>query len=107
MAHSQRRSLRKASGGRYHYSRTKKKYELGGFFARTKLDKDKKALTIRSRGGNNKQVTLSANQINVTDKKGKTTKTEILNVIENPANPQLLASHDSLSSLVILKGFPA
>jgi len=90
MAQSQRRSLRKASGGRYHYSRSKKKSELAGFSSSTKLSKERKAVKARGIGGNVKQVTLSANVINVTDKKGKTIKTEILNVVGNPANPQLV-----------------
>jgi small subunit ribosomal protein S8e len=90
MAQSQRRSLRKPSGGRYHYSRSKKKLELGGFPASTKLSKQRKVVNSRGMGGNKKQVTLSTNLINVTDKKGKTTKTEILNVVGNQANPQLV-----------------
>jgi len=90
MAQSQRRSLRKPTGGRYHYSRSKKKLELGGFPASTKLSKQRKVVGSRGMGGNKKQVTLSTNLINVTDKKGKTTKTEILNVVGNPANPQLV-----------------
>ncbi len=90
MAQSQRRSLRKASGGRYHYSRSKKKLELAGFPASTKLSKTRKVVKSREMGGSKKQVTLSTNLINVTDKKGKTTKTEITNVVGNPANPQLV-----------------
>ncbi|MFA6461728.1 MAG: 30S ribosomal protein S8e [Candidatus Woesearchaeota archaeon] len=90
MANSQRRSVRKASGGRYHYSRSKIKGELGGFPASTKLSKTRKVVSARGMGGKRKQVTLSTNLINVTDKKGKTTKTEILNVVGNPANVQLV-----------------
>ena len=90
MAQSQRRSIRKASGGRYHLSRSKMKSELGGFPASTKLSKTRKVVTSRGLGGKTKQLTLSTNLINVTDKKGKTTKTEILNVVGNPANPQLV-----------------
>lgn len=90
MANSQRRSVRKASGGRYHFSRSKIKCELGGFPASTKLSKTRKVVSARGLGGKRKQVTLSTNLINVTDKKGKTTKTEILNVVGNPANIQLV-----------------
>lgn len=90
MARSQERSKRKASGGRYHYSRSKMQYELAGFPASTKLSPEKRVRTVRLLGGNQKQVTLATNIINVTDKKGKTVKTEITNVIENPANPQLV-----------------
>lgn len=66
------------------------KSELGGFPASTKLSKTRKVVTSRGLGGKTKQLTLSTNLINVTDKKGKTTKTEILNVVGNPANPQLV-----------------
>jgi small subunit ribosomal protein S8e len=90
MARSQEKAVRKVSGGRYHYSRTKKKYELAGFPALTKLGKEKKAVTARGMGGNKKQVLLVANKINVADKKGKTVVLDILNVVGNPANPQLV-----------------
>ena len=33
---------------------------------------------------------LTADQVNVCDKKGKATKVEIINVVENPANPHLV-----------------
>jgi small subunit ribosomal protein S8e len=90
MARSTQRSLRKPSGGRYHYSRTKKSYELASNPANTKLDGKTRTKTVRVIGGNAKTVTLSTNVINVTDKKGKTTKTQILNVVGNPANPQMV-----------------
>ena len=41
-------------------------------------------------GANQKLSLLSAHEINLADKKGKTTKIEILNVVENPANPNLV-----------------
>lgn len=90
MARSQEKSKRKASGGRLRSSRTKKKYELAGFPALTRIA-DK--VVIRSKrvlGGNLKLRNLTTNLINVSDKKGKTQKTEIVNVIENPANPHLV-----------------
>lgn len=90
MARSTARSMRKPTGGRYHQSRSKKSYELAGFPANTKLSTDRRTHSVRGIGGNSKQVNLSTNIINVTDKKGKTTKTQILNVVGNPANPQLV-----------------
>jgi len=89
MARSQIRSRRKSSGGRYHSARTKKKRELARLPALTRLDK-RKSKQIRIKGGNLKQVLLTVNEVNVTDKKGKTQKTEIINVLENPANPNLV-----------------
>ncbi len=90
MARSQHRSLRKVSGGRYHYVRTKKKYELAGFLSNTKVEKTRKVVKNRVVGANQKLSLLSVHEINLADKKGKTTKTEILNVVENPANPNLV-----------------
>ena len=90
MARSQERSLRKLSGGRYHQARTKKKHELAGFPANTRLSKEKKVVEKRIRGGAVKHRLLSVNKVNVTKKDGKTQVTDILNVIENPANPHLV-----------------
>jgi len=90
MARAQTRSKRKASGGRYHTSRAKKKQELSGFPANTKLSDKIKQRIVRILGGNTKRKILSTNLINVSNKKGKVTKTEILNVIENRANPHLV-----------------
>jgi small subunit ribosomal protein S8e len=89
MANSQFRSKRKVSGGRYHSSRSKRKYELAKFPANTKIA-ETKSKTKRTLGGNNKRALLSVKQMSVADGKGKTQKTEIVNVIENPANPNLV-----------------
>ena len=90
MARSQHRSQRKSSGGRYHPSRTKKKYELAGFPANTKLADEQKVRKARIMGGNQKYSVLLAKKVNVADKKGKTVTADILNVVENPANPNLV-----------------
>ncbi len=90
MARSQHKSQRKTSGGRYSQgSRAKKKSELAGFPTNTRLG-ETKTKSKRVLGGNNKKSLLSAKFVNVSDKKGKVTKTEIVNVIENPANPHLV-----------------
>lgn len=89
MARSQSRSKRKISGGRYHPYRTKRKRELARLPTLTKLN-ERKVKELRIKGGHFKQVLLSVKQVNVTDKQGKTQKTEIVNVIENPANPNLV-----------------
>lgn len=90
MARSQFKSKRKASGGRYHSWRTKRKRELAGIPANTKLDEKKEARSRRTPGGNIKQALLSVMEINVSDEKGKTVKTAIINVVENSANPNLV-----------------
>lgn len=89
MARSQLRSKRKISGGRYHKTRTKRKRELARLSTFTRLN-EKKLKQIRIRGGNIKQILLSIKEVNLTDKQGKTQKTEILNVVGNPANPNLV-----------------
>ncbi len=90
MARSQHISKRKSSGGRYISARTKRKFELSGKSTQTKLSEVIKKKVKRILGGNKKQSTLSTNTINVADKNGKITKTEILNVVDNPANPHLV-----------------
>ncbi len=90
MAQSQHKSKRKPSGGRLRTSRSKRKYELAGFSAQTKIDEKVVARSKRILGGNSKLRVLSTNTINISNKKGKTQKTELLNVIENPANPNLV-----------------
>jgi len=90
MARTTSRSLRKVSGGRYHFSRGKKSYELAGFPANTKLADTKKAQHKRGRGGAVREALLTIKQMNVADKQGKSQKTEIVNVVENPANANLV-----------------
>lgn len=90
MARSTQRSKRKSSGGRYHASRSKRKFELARYSANTGLDKERKLKTIRIRGGSIKHVLLKVKEVNVSDSKGKTNKTEILNVIGNEANLNLV-----------------
>ena len=89
MARAQSRSKRKVSSGRYHPARGKRKSELAGFAANTHLS-ERKVKTVRTLGGSQKHKLLSANEVNVADKKGKFTKTKILTVLENAANPHLV-----------------
>ncbi len=97
MARSQARSKRKVSGGRYHPARSKRGTELAGYPAMTKIDESAKLRTKRVIGGNTKNYLLTAKEINVANK-GKVTKTEMVNVLENPANPNLVGRN------VITKG---
>lgn len=90
MARAQSRSKRKPSGGRYHYLRTKKKQELAGFPTNTHLGTERKSRVNRVLGGHQKASLLMTHEVNVANKSGKTIKTKILNVIENPANPHLV-----------------
>ena len=76
---------RKDSGGKKIVNRKKRRYEKGFFPAETALGKQKNKI-IRKHGGNEKNRLLSVDQVNISDASGKTSKVEILRVIENPAN---------------------
>ena len=86
MAISQGKSTRSPSGARRVANRGKRKSELGRESAETRLG-EKNLRKIRTRGGNEKLRLATGNQINVTDADGKTKVLEILNVVENSANP--------------------
>ncbi len=76
---------KKRTGGIYHASRKKKKYELPGITRVVKL-RARKIKKIRARGGNTKVVLLSSDLANVIGKKGIAKKAKILNVIDTKAN---------------------
>jgi len=76
---------RKDSGGKKRVNRKKRRFEKGFFPAETTLGKQKNKI-IRKHGGNEKNRLLSVDQVNISDASGKTSKVEILRVIENPAN---------------------
>jgi small subunit ribosomal protein S8e len=90
MARVQTKSKRKSTGGRYIAGRSKRKFELAGYSAQTKVDDKSKLKTKRTLGGNQKYSLLTAKTISVADKKGKTQKTEIIKALENSANPNLV-----------------
>lgn len=78
---------RKISGGKYSKSRKKKLYEKKGQKKTVKLG-DEKRKEKRTRGGNTKTFFLRAKFVNVKslDKKEKSKKVEIKNVLETPSN---------------------
>ena len=78
-------SGKKITGGRYHASRKKRKYELEGIPRVVKL-REKKMKILRGMGGKTRDVLLACDIANVTDKKGKTKKSKIKNVAETPSN---------------------
>ncbi len=86
MAISQARPRRKVTGSRYVDFRKKKSYELGRDPTFTKLGPEKKK-KIRIRSGDQKEVILSTDTINLIDPKTKkSSKVKIKTVLENPAN---------------------
>lgn len=86
MAIWQGKSVRKPSGGRRRLSRGKRKREIGREVVMTELGKESHVV-LRTRGGNKKTRVYRTETANVTDpKSGKTTRSEIKGVLENPAN---------------------
>jgi len=79
-------SRRNKTGRRIRYVRGKRKFEIGReqhltTIGTTKLKK------VRTRGNNRKTRAMTADVAYVVDPKtNKTTKTEIISVVENPAN---------------------
>jgi len=77
---------KKASGGRKRAFRMKRRYEKGAFPTETTLGEPRIKID-RKRGANIKIRLQNTNQANVSDPTTKkTTKTEIIRVIHNPAN---------------------
>ncbi len=83
---------RKPTGGMITLARKKRKYELGSYPVYTKLGKEKK-LIKRTKGGGRKVKAAVVEFANVLDKKTNVVKkVKILDVVENPANLQLIRS---------------
>jgi len=87
MAQSQRRALRKPTGGRYKKGAKKKnQYELGRQPAKTHIG-ERRAKSVRTMGNNSKVRVLAVDTANLFDPKSKKyEKAKITNVVENPAN---------------------
>jgi len=77
---------RKASGGRKRAYRKKRRFERGSFPAETTLG-ERKTKIIRCRGGNLKIRSFKEKYANILNPKtAKNERTEILRVIQSPAN---------------------
>jgi small subunit ribosomal protein S8e len=83
-----RRSKRKLTGGLLRDNSKKVRAELGRDFMHVKIA-DRKAAKIRVRGGNEKTALHSELYANVAVGKD-IRKAKILNVLKNPANPNLV-----------------
>jgi len=87
MALWQGRSKRKKSGGRYVSAAKKRKTEIGRERNETVVGKTR-TKSVRTRGGNARIRVINADIANVMDRKANTvTRSKIVTVIENPANP--------------------
>jgi len=86
------RSGKKHTGGQIIIARKKRKYELGRQPIHVKIGKEHK-FSLRTKGGGEKIRAMSVEFANVLDPSTKKVqKTKILDVLENPANPQLVRS---------------
>jgi small subunit ribosomal protein S8e len=88
MSYFQGRDKKKPTGGRLHTSREKKRYELGSppteTTLGTKADSNK---ATRTCGGNSKTRLDEAAFVNVTNRRGNSTKkVKLLKVKNNPSN---------------------
>lgn len=88
MAVWHRRSIRKKTGGRTRRLKKSRKYELGSEFAAPELG-DKRIVKRRTRGGNQKQVTKRAEEVNVATEDG-VKRLKIQSVEDNEANPNFV-----------------
>lgn len=89
MSYYQGNDLRKPTGGLKGKARGKRKYELGGPPANTRLSDIEEREVVRVRGGNTKVVLKKALYINVAIPEEKVVKkVKILDVVETPSNPQ-------------------
>lgn len=77
---------RKASGGRKVLFRKKRFYEIGRPFSRTRLAEEREFKTVNAYGNTEKLRLKLASEAVVALKGGKSQKTKIKNVIENPSN---------------------
>lgn len=82
-------SGRKHTGGKIRLARKKRKYELGREPVYPKIGEEKR-LSVKTKGGGEKIKLRSLSFVNVLDMKNKTAKkVKILDVVTNPANPDL------------------
>ncbi len=83
---TQHRSKRKETGSRYKSYRSKRKFEMAGAPALTKLA-ERKLKVKRTIGGNSKQSLLNISVVNVFDPKSKKySRAKVKTILENPAN---------------------
>lgn len=81
---------KKPSGGKLRQSRSKRRYELGREPTMTRIGNESRKVQ-RGHGGNTKAILMLGSEANVYDPKSKkTTKTKVVTVKANPANPHFV-----------------
>jgi small subunit ribosomal protein S8e len=102
MAQWQGRSKRKPSGGRLRPIRGKRKFEIGREDQFAFVGEPTRK-TVRTRGGNQKMQLFGVSAANVVDPRtGKTTKTKVTSVLENPANPNYVQRNIITKGAIIM-----
>ncbi|MAH07255.1 30S ribosomal protein S8e [Candidatus Pacearchaeota archaeon] len=92
---------RKISGGKYHKQKKKTKDNLPGIERKVKLRTEKQK-TLRTMGGNKKNVLLSTQEANIINPETKkATKAKIKNVLETPSNRFFARQNLLLKSAII------
>ncbi len=91
---------RKITGGKYHTNRKKRLHERDSQSKVSKLGKDKTRL-MRSRSGYFKTIVLTSDTANIIDKKGKSKKAKIKNVLETPSNKFLARQNIFVKGAII------
>ncbi|MEM5804878.1 MAG: 30S ribosomal protein S8e [Candidatus Aenigmatarchaeota archaeon] len=86
----QGRRSSKPTGGKLNANRKKKKMDIGRDFTPIRIGDERKKM-LRKLGGGQKVMLVQQNYANVTDPgTGKTVKSKIITVKENPANPHFV-----------------
>jgi small subunit ribosomal protein S8e len=83
------RPKRKPTGGMLSRVRKKRKADRGMHFLETRIG-TRQVRRKRVRGGGTKLKLISAEMINVSDRKGKITRAKLVSVKENDANPHFI-----------------
>lgn len=101
----QRKSKRTSTGAIYHSHKKKKKYEMGREILRTKIDEKQKKKIVKCRGNVKKVRLMTVNLANVFDPKTKKSfKTEVKNVMENPADSHFVRRNIITKGAIIETG---
>ena len=102
MAIWQGKSKRKSTGGRLVSSRAKRRFEISNELQNTKIGSAQNKVA-RTRGGGSKLRVLMDDQAIITDSsKGKTFKSAIKEVIDNPANMNYVRQNIITKGAVIM-----
>lgn len=92
---------RKSTGGLIQEHRKKRKYEMGSIPTLPKMGKEKRVI-VRTKGGGRKIRVREIEFANVLDaSRTFSKKVKILDVIKNPANPQLVRSKTITKGTII------